>query len=202
MTETFLPTQAFEVKQLMWDLANNNANEMDFYRHVRRMSFSIIMTSTYGHRIDRWDHEDIRYALESSKILGKISRAGTFIEDELPFLAQLPHWLQPSRKRAMRYAQPVLGAKMRLWNMLKTEIMNGIAPPCFGKELMMSDYRSQGLVDEDAAWIAGGMSSFFFFSVLIPRLMLSRNRGSGLRNVDCDVEQPHPLPCRQSRGSS
>jgi cytochrome P450 len=157
MTQTFLPTQAFEVKQLMWDLATNNTNEMDFYRHVRRMSFSIIMTSTYGRRVDRWDHDDVRYAIESSKILGKITKAGAFIEDELPFLAHLPHWLQPSRKRAMEYAQPVLGAKMRLWNLMKEEVANGTAPPCFGKELMLSDYGSQGLVDEDAAWIAGGI---------------------------------------------
>jgi hypothetical protein len=164
MTMTFLPTQVFEVKELMWDLAKNNTNETEFYNHVRRMSFSIIMTSTYGRRVGRWDSDDVRYAMESSKILGTITRAGEFIEDELPFLSRLPHWMQPSRKRAAEYAKPVLGAKMRLWNLLKNEIANGTAPPCFGKELMMSDYHAQGLVDEDAAWIAGGMSFLSYTS--------------------------------------
>lgn len=50
-TFAFLPTQEFEVKQLMNDILTNKGNELNFHNHVRRMSFSIIMTSTYGRRI-------------------------------------------------------------------------------------------------------------------------------------------------------
>ncbi|KUL82317.1 hypothetical protein ZTR_09715 [Talaromyces verruculosus] len=157
MTQTFVATQTFEVKQLMWDLAHNNTYADEFYQHIRRLSFSIIMTSTYGRRVDRWDHDDVHYAMESSRILGTITRAGGFIEDEIPLLAKLPHWMQPSRKRAMQCARPVHLAKMRLWNLMKEEIANGTAPPCFGKELILSDYKAQGLVEEEAAWIAGGL---------------------------------------------
>jgi hypothetical protein len=141
----------------MWDLAHNNSNNEDFYQHMRRTSFSIVMTSTYGRRIGHWDHEDVRYAIESTQILGKVTRPGVFIEDEIPILAQLPHWMQPSRRRAEEYAKPGLRAKMRLWNLMKAAIADGKAPPCFGKDLVLSDYKSQGLTDEDAAWIAGGM---------------------------------------------
>ncbi|KUI70320.1 Cytochrome P450 4X1 [Cytospora mali] len=158
MVESSIPSQRFEVKQLLWDPAYGNENNRDFYLHIRRFSFSIIMTSTYGRRVERWDNEDVRYALESSKILGKISKAGTFIENELP-LARLPKSLQPSRKRALEYAKPVLYAKMRLWNLMKAAVANDSAPPCFARELMASDYHSQGLTDEDAAWIAGELST-------------------------------------------
>ncbi|KAI4159128.1 MAG: hypothetical protein LQ342_006832 [Letrouitia transgressa] len=157
MTFTFLPTQEFEVKQLMYDLLTDNRNELDFYNHIRRLSFSIVMTSTYGRRVSTWDHPDVHHAAESSKTLGKVSKPGAFIEDMIPPLAALPPWLQPGRKKAEAFAEPVLSAKMRLWNHLKMEVNFGKAPPSFGKELMESDYKAQGLKDEDAAWICGGL---------------------------------------------
>lgn len=156
LTLTFVPTQEFETRQLMYELAHNNNKEREFYNHVRRLSFSIIMTSTYGHRIDSMDHEDARASAESSRLLGIIMRLGAFIEDELPLLARLPNWMQPSWSKAVEYAKPVLWAKMRLWNRMKEEVLQGKAPMCFGKELMESDHKAQGLADEDAAWIAGG----------------------------------------------
>ncbi|KAL8719644.1 MAG: hypothetical protein Q9225_003366 [Loekoesia sp. 1 TL-2023] len=157
MTSTFLPTQEFEVKQLMNDLLTDNRNQLDFYNHIRRLSFSIVMTSTYGRRVSTWDHEDVHHAATSSKLLSKVSKPGAFIEDMIPPLARLPEWLQPGRKRALAFAEPILDAKMRLWNRLKGEVTSGSAPPSFGKELMGSDYKAQGLNDEDAAWIIGGL---------------------------------------------
>jgi len=157
MTLTFVPTQEFETKQLLYEFAFKNDNQRDFYFHVRRFSFSIIMTSTYGRRIDKWDHEDVLYATKSTKLLGQITRAGAFIEDELPPLAKLPHWMQPSRKRAIEYSKPILEAKLRLWNRLKAELNAGKAPTCYGRGIMESNYHAQGLTDEDAAWIAGGI---------------------------------------------
>lgn len=167
MTFTFLPTQEFEVKQLMHDLLTDNRNELDFYNHIRRLSFSIVMTSTYGRRVSTWDHEDVHHAANSSKLLGKVSKPGAFIEDMIPPMAALPTWLQPSRKRALTFAEPVLDAKMRLWNRLKQEVASGKASPSFGKELMESGYKAQGLKDEDAAWIAGGQWSFFYRFALL-----------------------------------
>lgn len=140
----------------MHDLLTDNRNELDFYNHIRRLSFSIVMTSTYGRRVSTWDHEDVHHAANSSKIRGKVSKPGAFIEDMIPPMAALPPWLQPSRKKALTYAEPVLDAKTRLWNRLKREVVSGKAPSSFGRELMESNYKAQGLKDEDAAWISGG----------------------------------------------
>jgi cytochrome P450 len=159
MTATFIPTQEYETKQLLFDLATDNANQRDFYLHVRRFSFSIIMTSTYGTRVNRYDHEDVLHADQSSRILGKITRAGAFIVDELPPLAKLPTWMQPGRKYAEECGKPLLEAKMRLWRRLGAQLAAGKAPTCYAREMMENSdsWRKQGLTDEDAAWIAGGI---------------------------------------------
>ncbi|KAF2169981.1 hypothetical protein M409DRAFT_19597 [Zasmidium cellare ATCC 36951] len=157
MTATFLPCQAFEIKQLVHDLAHSKTPEIDPHEHIRRASFSIMMTATYGRRIPTWDHEDVHHMLKGRQILGKISRPGAFIEDEIPLFALLPTWLQPSMKTATQLAVPVHAAKMRLWNILKKQDSEKAAPPCFGRELMTSEFKAQGLTEEDAAWIASGL---------------------------------------------
>lgn len=156
MTETFLPAQQFEVMQLLYDLAHQKTDEIDPGDQIRRVSFSIMMTATYGRRIPTWDHEDVRHMLKGREILGKISTSGAFIEDEVPLLAKLPNWLSPSRRTAARLAAPVHAAKMRLWNILREQRLRGVAPPCFGRELITGKVDAQNLTDEDAAWIASG----------------------------------------------
>lgn len=156
MTATFMPSQEFEVKQFLYELAFDNDDQSKFFQHVRRLSFSIIMTSTYGRRVGSSDHEDLKAAAEASALLGKISRPGAFIEDELPPLASLPEWLQPSRKKAKEYYKVVLKGKMRLWDRLCDDMKTGSAPPSFGRSLYESDFKDQGLTDEDASWIVGG----------------------------------------------
>lgn len=53
-SNAFKPSQEFEAKQLLYDILTNNANEGDFYQHVRRYSTSVMMTSTYGKRVPNW----------------------------------------------------------------------------------------------------------------------------------------------------
>ena len=160
MVETFVPVQTLEIKQLMYDLAFDNVNNAAFYGHVGRAIFSIMTTVVFGRRIDRVDHEDLKLAEQSGRLLGKLGRAGTFIEDEIPPLAKLPTWMQPSRKKALEHAKWALWVKMRMWNTLQEEFDRGAAPPCYGADMMRSDYTSQGLVKEDCAWIAGGKLVF------------------------------------------
>ncbi|KAI9707018.1 MAG: hypothetical protein M1820_004606 [Bogoriella megaspora] len=157
MVQTFVPVQTLEVKQLMHDLANNNFGDAAFYGHIRRALFSIMMTAVYGKRIESKEDDDIKYSEQSGKLLGKLGQAGTFIEDELPPLTKLPTWMQPSRKKALEHAKWVLWVKMRMWNTLQEKVDQGVAPPCYGADIMRSDYVSQGLQKEDCAWIAGGL---------------------------------------------
>lgn len=105
MVQTFVPIQTLEIKQLMYNLAFNNFNNAAFYRHLCRALFSIIMTAVYGRRIDRVDHKDIKCSEQNGRLLGKLGKAGTFIKDEIPPLAKLLTWMQPSRKKALEHAK-------------------------------------------------------------------------------------------------
>ncbi|KAL9076693.1 MAG: hypothetical protein Q9157_003562 [Trypethelium eluteriae] len=156
-TMTFKPSQEFEAKQLMHDIAFNNADDMAFYMHVRRLAFSTVMTSTYGQRVPTHDHKDMRIAFESMKLLGQITKPGAFIEDELPFLANLPFWALPSRKKVLKYREPILQSKLRLWDRLIDLINRGEAPECFGKAIVNSGYQKQGISDQLAAWVTSGL---------------------------------------------
>ena len=157
MTMTFIPSQEYEVTQLLADLLDSNSDQCAFYGHVRRMSISILSTSTLGRRIPTANHADIKRARESSKLLGRITRAGVFVEDEVPPLLRLPVWLQPSYKKAKEYSKVLLDAKLHIWNRLQVEAKNGKCIPCFGRTLVESNFREQGLVEADAAWIVGGL---------------------------------------------
>ena len=48
----FVPSQEFEIKQLLNELAGEEAST-DFYMHIRRMTFLVMMTSMYSQRMPR-----------------------------------------------------------------------------------------------------------------------------------------------------
>ncbi|KAI1456596.1 putative O-methylsterigmatocystin oxidoreductase [Annulohypoxylon moriforme] len=159
MTTTFIPSQEFETKQLLYDLATDNENQRNFYQHMRRYAFSIIMTNTFGTRVKTWDHPDAQNAARSQAILRRTSRPGAFLIDELPPLACLPKWLQPGRKEAEEAARQVRDIKMGLWRRLEGQHAQGKAPHCYAREILESkeSWYAQGLTDEDLAWVAGGL---------------------------------------------
>ncbi|RDW56956.1 O-methylsterigmatocystin oxidoreductase-1 [Coleophoma crateriformis] len=148
MTATFVPSQEFETKQLLFDLANDNKNQRNFYQHMRRYAFSIILTNTFGTRVKDLDHPDAQNAMRSQSILRATSQPGAFLVDELPPLANLPKWLQP-----------VKDIKMGLWGRLVKQTDSGKATHCFAREIYENreSWYSQGLTDEDLAWVAGGL---------------------------------------------
>lgn len=39
-SNAFIPSQLFEAKQLLWDILTDNANQENFYMHIRRYTTS------------------------------------------------------------------------------------------------------------------------------------------------------------------
>ncbi|KEY74809.1 hypothetical protein S7711_06496 [Stachybotrys chartarum IBT 7711] len=159
MTATFQPSQEFEAKQLLFDLATKNDNQRDFYQHMRRYAFSIIMTNTFGERVKHWDHPDMQNAMKTQDLLRSTMRPFSFLVDELPPLQRLPSWLQPGRKRAVEIAEQVLEVKMRLWRRMEKQFEAGTAPHCYARQILekKQSWYAAGLDDEDLAWVAGGL---------------------------------------------
>ncbi|KAF1347669.1 cytochrome P450 [Delphinella strobiligena] len=158
MTAKFVPSQEFEMKQLLFDLATNNNNQRNFYMHMRRFAFSIILTNTFGSRVQDIDHPDVHNAMRSQAILRR-TLPPYFIVDEFPPLQKLPKWLQPGRREAEACAKEVLDIEMNLWHRLERQHNCGKAPACYGREIMENkqSWYSQGLTDVDLAWVAGGL---------------------------------------------
>lgn len=159
MTATFVPSQEFETKQLLYDLATDNGNQRNFYQHMRRYAFSIIMTNTFGTRVKNLDHPDVKNAVRSQAILRETSKPGAFIVDEVPPLARLPEWLRPGQKQAREAAKEVLDIKMNLWHRLVKQVESGKAPHCYAREIYESreSWYAQGLSVEHLAWVSGGL---------------------------------------------
>ncbi|KAM0817167.1 putative O-methyltransferase domain-containing protein [Seiridium cardinale] len=156
-TLEFVPSQEFEVKHLLHQLAFNNGDQKSFFDHVRRMSLSIVAATTYGRRIESQDDPDMRSAGETAALLGSITRPGVFIEDDVPLLGKLPKFLHPSRAKAQKYADVILRGKMSAWSRLKAEVETGVAAPSFGRDLVEGELKDKKLTDEDAAWLTGGL---------------------------------------------
>lgn len=159
MTASFMPSQEFEAKQLLYDLATENINQRNFYQHMRRFAFSIIMTSTFGTRVKNWNHPDAQNAVRSQAILRATSRPGAFLVDELPFLGRLPRWMQPGHKAAADAAAQVLAIKMDLWRRLEKQVAAGSAPHCYAREILegRDGWYAQGLTEEHLAWVSTGL---------------------------------------------
>lgn len=159
MTKTFVPSQEFEAKQLLFDLLTGNENQRNFYQHMRRYAISIIMTNTFGTRVQGWNHPDAQNAVKSQGILRRTSRPGAFLVDELPPLALLPKWLQPGLKAAREAAKQVLDIKMDLWKRLEEQIVSGKAPHCYAREIYENKehWYAQGLSEEHLIWVSTGL---------------------------------------------
>ncbi|CAG8897611.1 unnamed protein product [Penicillium egyptiacum] len=157
----FIPSQEFEIKQLLSDLSHEanheDRNTTDFYRHIRRMTFSIVMTSAYGLRIPKWDCQEVRDVYGNMRMLSIILTPGVFWVDVFPLLNWLPRFLFPSWPKAKFMAEKMHGNKMRHWNNLKERIAAGNAPECFAKDLMESNYREYGLEEESISLLASAV---------------------------------------------
>lgn len=158
-TATFVPSQEFETKQLLFDLATDNANQRDFFQHTRRFAFSIIMTNTFGTRIKSWDHPDVQNAMVSQSILRQTSIPGAFLIDELPILAHLPSWLQPGRRRALAAAKVVHQIKMDLWTRIREQVEAGTASHCYARDIFegREAWYAKGGNEALLAWVSGGL---------------------------------------------
>ncbi|KOC07535.1 O-methylsterigmatocystin oxidoreductase [Aspergillus flavus AF70] len=136
----FIPSQEFEIKQLLADLSHEaGKNSTDFYMHIRRMTFSIVMTSAYGLRIPKWDCQEVSDVYGNMRMLSIILSPGMFWIDVFPPLKWLPRFLFPLMAQGQTASSPAT------------------APDCFAKDLIESNYRDYGLEEETVSWLASAV---------------------------------------------
>ncbi|KAL1642590.1 hypothetical protein SLS58_005359 [Diplodia intermedia] len=154
-SDTFKPSQEFEAKQLLHDILEDPENTYD---HCRRYTTSVVMTSTYGRRIPKFDCEDTReiYGLMKD-FTENMPPTNGFLPDLVPPLAKLPTWLQWWRKPALAMQKRQTAIWTKYWRTLRQQMETDTAPECFVKQFIETDYRTQDISEIQAAWVAGTM---------------------------------------------
>lgn len=151
---SYQPIQDLESKQLLYDMMKEPEH---FYDHNRRYSASVIITATYGHRIDSWDHPLATKIYSVINNLQLFTQPGAWLVDTLPPLRHFPEWMfggwKSFGKRCFDHDSKVY---LSLWEGLKSETNSGKANDCFCKQFYESDPSKQGLDNLQAAYIAGG----------------------------------------------
>ncbi|KAK3072822.1 hypothetical protein LTR53_006141 [Teratosphaeriaceae sp. CCFEE 6253] len=151
----YQPIQDLESKQLLFDMLNDPAN---FYLHNRRYSASVIITATYGHRIDSFDHPLARKVYSVVNNMQLYMEPGAWLVDSLPALKALPQWLlgrwRDFGEKCFQHDHKVY---LALWENLKKEVKDGRAKDCFCKRFLASDPEKLGLDTLQAAYQAGGL---------------------------------------------
>ncbi|KAL4898266.1 putative O-methylsterigmatocystin oxidoreductase [Aspergillus ambiguus] len=202
MTATFIPSQEFEAKQLLFDLGMDNENQRNFYQHMRRYAFSIIMTTTFGTRVKSMDHPAVQDSIKTQAILRSTSRPGAFIVDEIPPLAKLPKRLQPGLKAAQVAAKQVMDIKMVLWKQLGEQVASGKAPHCYARTIYQNkeSWYAQGLNEEHLIWLTTGLVEAGFettaatLNSLVLHLAVNKSVQVKAHKELMDVVGPNRLP--------
>lgn len=155
VSDTFRPSQEFEAKQLVNDILTDNEGYEKFYKHVRRYTTSIVMTSTYGKRIASWESKHVQEVYQIMADLSALTVPGAFLADMIPALNKLPVWLQLWRGRAYKYHESQARIWLGLWRELQDDIARGQAPECFVKGVSDDSVEKLGISEKQAAFVAG-----------------------------------------------
>lgn len=186
-SSTYKPGQEFEAKQLIYDIATDNATQEDFYMHVRRYTTSVVLLSTYGLRVPSWvstpcptrcqlfltmtasdqDCDDIRAIYGVLNDFSQAAQPGAYIADLIPPLGNLPWFLQWWRPSATAAYKRQRDTWMGYWNRLQVALKTNSAPECLVRQLVESDLGKQGISEVEAGFAAGCKSHhpvFYFIA--------------------------------------
>ena len=72
-----------------------------------------------------------------------------------PKLMDLPTWMHWWQKVADEYRIRQEQIWFRLWGDMEKKIDQGVAPDCFGRQLVETGYRQKGIDEGQAAFVAG-----------------------------------------------
>lgn len=151
----YQPVQDFESKQLMVDLINLPHL---FYEHNRRYAASVIVSVTYGYRLDSWDHPVMKRIFAVLDNLTEMTAPGAHVVDSFPSLASWPQWLLGNwrnfGKKVFEHDREVF---LGLWEELKRKVDQGTATDCFVKSFYLSNPQKNGIDDLLAAYTCGGL---------------------------------------------
>jgi len=146
-SRSYLPYQMLENKQMLNEFLDH---PNDFLSHIRRYSFSITTSFTYGWRTPTSDTDDLKELFENLEEFAQLTNTGgAGLADALPIIRWLPDILLPTRKRAKELYSREHPFFLRHWMNAKNS-----STPCFCVNLAKLQ-KAEGFSDEQAAYISG-----------------------------------------------
>ncbi|KAF9872978.1 cytochrome P450 [Colletotrichum karsti] len=151
-SESYRPVQSLESKVLMHELL---ADPAGFRRHLERYAASVIVTVTYGRRV-----EDVRTDIvvrrnaESMGRLTSVNIPGKFAVERYPALKHVPSFLAPWKAEVLKQRQKDIQLYTELMDEVRDKVARGVAPECFAKHLLQ-EQTNLGMSDVEIAYTAG-----------------------------------------------
>ncbi|KZT55003.1 cytochrome P450 [Calocera cornea HHB12733] len=140
--DTYKPIQSLESKRLMWDLLTQPEG---FETHLQRYAASVVVSVTYGRRIESLDEWIVKENNAAMEYLTSVNIPGKYAVESFPILLKLPRWMQTFRKEAEERKQKDIELYTHLVNDVKAKMADGTCKPCLAKELVEAGEAKTGL---------------------------------------------------------
>ncbi|KAL2020641.1 hypothetical protein VTK56DRAFT_8131 [Thermocarpiscus australiensis] len=151
-SESYRPIQSLESKVLMHELLTNPA---DFRTHLERYAASVIVTVTYGRRVEdvRTDAV-VRMNAESMERLTSVNIPGKFAVERYPALKYVPSIFAPWKAQVLEQRKKDIKMYTELMDDVRQRLAAGVLPDCFAKHLL-EEQEKLGMTDLEIAYTAG-----------------------------------------------
>ncbi|EGS17163.1 uncharacterized protein CTHT_0064770 [Thermochaetoides thermophila DSM 1495] len=151
-SEMYRPIQSLESKVLMQDLLHDPKN---FREHLERYAASVIVTVTYGRRVeDVKTDKVVRMNAESMTRLTLVNIPGKYAVERYPLLKHVPSFLAPWKREVLEQRRKDIEMYTGLMEDVKKRLTAGKLPDCFAKHLL-DEQKNLGMTDLEIAYTAG-----------------------------------------------
>ncbi|KAH7310761.1 cytochrome P450 [Stachybotrys elegans] len=151
-SKIYQPVQSLESKVLMHDLLKSPGN---FRTHLERYAASVIVTVTYGRRVDNVKTDIVvRKNAEAMERLTSVNIPGKFVVERYPALKYVPSFLAPWKAQVLQQRAKDISLYTELMSEVKEKVKRGVAPECFAKHLL-EEQDNLGMTDLEIAYTAG-----------------------------------------------
>ncbi|KAK3380774.1 cytochrome P450 [Lasiosphaeria ovina] len=151
-SESYRPIQSLESTVLMHDLMKDASG---FRTHLERYAASVIVTVTYGRRV-----EDVRTDVvvqrnaESMDRLTSVNIPGKFAVERFPALKYVPSIFAPWKAKVLEQRGRDIQFYTELMDEVRDKLSRGVLNDCFAKHLLQ-EQSSLGMSDLEIAYTAG-----------------------------------------------
>ncbi|KAI1099041.1 cytochrome P450 [Jackrogersella minutella] len=151
-SETYRPIQSLESKVLMHELLKAPSG---FRKHLQRYAASVIVTVTYGRRVEDVDTDIVvQRNDESMDRLTQVNIPGKYAVERYPALRFIPSIFAPWKAQVLKQRQKDIQLYSELMDEVKDKLAKGVLPTCFAKHLL-EEQDNLAMSDLELGYAAG-----------------------------------------------